>query len=267
MKIHLEPELREERLKPAFAVSVGCHTGLFAVVMLWTIIDPPPFQFGDPTGDAGTAISVNVVNGVPLNVPRSRPNPVANPVEHEVPAPKEPPKPAEPEPAPPEDAEALPIEEPKKEPDPVEKRQAPTPPRKSAPETPPNQVPSTTGARASDPVFSGAPNNAPGGVGMTGSNPFGAGYAWYALALQRRLSETWSQTLGQISGTSAEPVVVRFQILYSGRIQAIEVVRSSGNRTLDYSAHRAVSHIDPFRPLPPGIGRRAITVEMYFRLN
>jgi TonB family protein len=102
---------------------------------------------------------------------------------------------------------------------------------------------------------------------MERGNPFGIGFAWYAEALQRRLSEEWGKTLGQVSGPTDKPVVVRFQILRDGRIEDIRVVDSSGNRSFDYSAHRAVQFINPFRALPPALRRNAIAIEMTFRMN
>ena len=102
---------------------------------------------------------------------------------------------------------------------------------------------------------------------MSGRDPFGQGYAWYALDLQRKLSASWQQSLGQASGTAGKPAIVRFTILRNGSIRDIRVVGSSGNRSVDYSAHRAVLGIDPFRPLPGGLRRSAITVEIYFQLK
>jgi len=263
MKIHLEPELQSEKLKKPATVSVACHAALFLIVALWGLISPPPFQFGELDGDEGSAVAVNITSGVQIPVPKSAPNPVANPVEHEVPAAKDPPKPAAPEKPLEPEPEAVPVEEPRKT------SPKPVPPQKTqetAPEKPDNQSPSSTGARAASPIFS-SPETGAGGVGVSGRNPFGQGFAWYANDLRRKLSAEWKKTLGQASGSSSKPVVVRFSIFADGRIQGIRVVESSGNRSLDYSAHRAVQYINPFTRLPPGLGRSAITVEMTFNLE
>ena len=263
MKIHLDPELQKEKLGKPAAVSLACHSALFLIVVLWGFIQPPPFQFGDPDGDAGSPVKVNITDGIPIPTERSRrPVPVANPVEHEVPAAREPEKPAEPEPTPEPEAVVVPKEpvEVKKEPAPRKKVQ------KSAPETQPNQITSSTGGRADSPMFS-SPESGVGGVGLKGRNPFGQGYAWYAEALQRELSANWRKTLGQVSGRSEKPVVVRFSIGADGSIGNIRVYESSGNRSLDYSAHRAVQYTNPFRRLPPGLRRSSIVVEMSFSLE
>ena len=264
MRIHLEPEEAKERLGRPVVLSVSCHTALFVTIALWGWFAPPPFQFGDELGTGGSAVAVNVVQGVPLNVPSTRPNPVANDVRHEVPAPPEKAKPVEPEPVP--EPAAVPIEEPKKTPPKKEPPKPASDARKSEPEKPDNQLTSTTGAQASNPLFA-TPTPAGAGVGMDGGSPFGQGFAWYSEALQRRLSEEWAKTLGQVSGKSDTPAVLRFTILRDGGIRDIRVVQSSGNRTFDYSAHRAVQYIDPFQRLPPALRRDSITVEMWFRLN
>ena len=264
MRIHLEPEEAKERLGRPVAVSLSCHAALFVLIAVWALLEPAPLQLGDPEGGAGSAVSVTLVQGIPISAPTSRPNPVANDVRHEVPAPPEEIKKVEPEPPP--EPEAVPIEEPKKtRPKPEPPREA-AKPKKSAPEKPDNQITSTTGAQASSPLFN-QQQSAGAGVGMERGNPFGIGFAWYAEALQRRLSEEWTKTLGQVSGSPSRPVVVRFQILRDGRIGDIRVIESSGNRSFDYSAHRAVQFINPFRALPPALRRNAVAVEMTFRKN
>ncbi len=241
------------------AVSLSCHAALFAVMIGWGFLTPDAMPLGDPDGDKGTAVAVTLT-GIPINVPRAEPNPVANPVTHQVPAPEEKPEPAPPEPDP--EPEAVEVEEARK-PRPQRQEQA----RADKKEQPDNQVPSTTGAQASDPIFSGQERESAGGIGVQGRNPFGTGFGGYATALQRRLSQEWSKSMGQIAGTSSKPVVVQFRILRNGAIDRIRVVESSGNRSLDYSAHRAVVNVNPFRPLPPAMRRPAILVEMWFRLK
>ena len=265
MRIHIEPEEAKERLGRPVTVSLSCHAALFLLIVVWAWLEPPPLQLGDPEGGPGSAVSVNVVQAIPISAPTSRPNPVANDVKHEVPAPPEPEKKVEPEPEP--EPEAAPVEEPK--PKPQAKKESPkeaTPPKKSEPKPEDNQITSTTGAAASSPLFN-QQQSAGAGVGMERGNPFGIGYAWYAEALQRRLSEEWAKTLSQVAGNPDRPVVVRFTILRDGRIDDIRILDTSGNRSLDYSAYRAVQLINPFRALPPALRRTSIPVEMTFRLN
>lgn len=262
MRLHVEAaDEGREQLKQPVVVSVSCHAALLVVIMAWTFFSPPPFQFGELDGDSGSAMSVTVVDGIPLNVPTAPKNPVANDVEHQVPAAPEKQQPAPPAP-PVEEPEAVAIAQPKepvRPPAPAVQKSAPTPKK--------NEVRSTDGAQAASEIFSGTKPDTGSGVGMTGSNPFGQGFAWYSAALQRALGESWRQTLGQASGKAAQPATVRFTILRDGTIRDIQVVSSSGNRTIDYTAQRAVTAISPFQRLPPGLGRSSIVVDIFFQMQ
>ena len=261
MKLHVHtPGEGEERLSRPAAISLACHAGLFALVVLWGFLSPPPFQFGDPDGEGGAA-KVNIVNGIPLDVPRTRENPVANPTTHQVQAPQEKPETAAPVPDP--EPEAIPVEQPDRKVGPTPQEHAVQQKTEEAPKQ--NQVTSTQGRQVSSPLFSNPQSGA--GVGVSGANPFGQGYGWYAEALSRRLSEEWGKTLGQTSGVTAKAVVVRFRIHRDGRVDQVRVFDSSGNRSIDYSAHRAVLNINPFQPLPPALRRPYVIVEMTFQLR
>jgi TonB family protein len=261
MRIHVEAaDEGREQLKRPVVVSASCHAALAAVILAWGFFSPPPFQFGDVDGTLGGATTVNVVDGIPLNVPSAPRNPVANPVEHQVPAAPEKPAPPAPE-IEVEAPDAVAIAQPA-----PPKRPPATAVQKSAPAQKPNEVRSTTGAQTSSPIFT-SPQAAGSGIGMTGSNPFGQGFAWYSEALQRALGESWRGTLGQASGGASKPATVRFTIMRDGTIRDIKIAESSGNRSVDYTAQRAVIGISPFRPLPPQLGRSSIVVDIYFQLQ
>ena len=262
MRIHIEAaDEGREQLKRPVVVSASCHAALAVVILAWGFFSPPPFQFGDVDGTLGGATTVNVVDGIPLSVPAAPRNPVANPVEHQVPAAPEIPAPPAPE-IPAEVAEAIPIEQPA-----PPKRPPATAVQKSAPAQKPNEVRSTTGAQTSSPIFTSPQQTSGSGIGMTGSNPFGQGFAWYSEALQRALGESWRRTLSQASGNAAKPATVRFTIMRDGSIRDIKIAESSGNRSVDYTAQRAVIGISPFRALPPQLGRSSIVVDIYFQLQ
>ena len=262
MRIHVEAaDEGREQLKRPVVVSASCHAALAAVILAWGFFSPPPFQFGDVDGTMGGAMTVSVVDGIPLNVPPAPRNPVANPVEHQVPAAPEEPAPPAPE-IEVEPPEAVAIAQPA-----PPKRPPATAVQKSAPEQKKNEVRSTTGAQAASPIFSGTQPDSGSGVGMTGENPFGQGLAWYAQALQTALGQSWKRTLGQASGDAQKPAVIRFTILRDGSIRDIKLAASSGNRSVDYTAQRAVLGISPFRQLPPQLGRSSIVVDMFFQLQ
>ena len=244
-----------ERVGRAVVVSVVCHAALFSGSILWSAFHMP-ISLGNPDGAIGGAVPVTPIQGVPLTGSQSRAeNPVANPVQHDVPAAitEEPPPP----PPPPDDA--VEIEKQRKR---VYAQRFSTRKKKAAP----NQVPSSSGARVNSPLLSGRPS--PGaGVGFGRGSPFGSRFGWYADALQRRISEEWRKTLGQVSGNARRPAVVSFRISRNGRIDNVRVAQTSANRSMDYSSFRAVLNSNPARPLPPALGRSSITVEIWFRLK
>jgi TonB family protein len=244
-------------------VSALAHASFFVGIALWSALTAP-FQLGDPNALPGGAVTVNAVQGIPLSVNRRAMNPVANPVEHEVPAPQEAPKPPAPRPVDPEvKAVEIPAETKK-----VERKKPPQPKvQKSAPKGGENQLRSSTGAAANSPIFSGQQQSGAGGVGFGSGSPFGTRFGWYAAALQRRISEEWGKALGQVQGGSQKPAVAVFRILRDGRIDSIEISQSSGNASLDFSARRAITNVSPFQPLPAGLGRSSITVELWFELK
>lgn len=260
MKAHVAAADEDrEQLKRPVLVSLSCHAGLLVVILAWGFFSPPPFEFGDVDGADGGAFKVTPVDGIPLNVPTAPRNPVANDAQHQVPAAPERQRPA-PE-APIEEPDAVPIEQA------VQRRPSAPAVQKSAPKQQENEIRSTTGAQASSEIYIGTPPEAGAGVGLTGSNPFGQGFAWYSAALQRAVGESWRRSLAQASGSAARAATVRFTIMQNGAIQDIKVVESSGNRSVDYTAQRAVMGIDPFRQLPRGLGRSSIVVDIYFQLQ
>jgi periplasmic protein TonB len=253
---------RSEPLSRPVMVSAIAHGCLFTAIAFWSLFNAP-FQLGDPNALEGGAVTVTAVQGIPITVDRHSRNPVANPVEHEVPAPQEAPKPPAPKPP-----EAKAVEVPAPEPKKAEPKKPPQPKvQKSAPKGGENQLRSSTGAAASSPIFSGQQKAGAGGVGFGSGSPFGTQFGWYAAALQRRVSEEWGKTLGQIQGGSANAAVAIFRISRDGSIDNIQITQSSGNASLDFSARRAVTNVSPFQPLPAGLGRSSITVELWFELK
>lgn len=258
----VDPLDQAEPLGKPLVLSVTCHVALFASTLVWALFHTP-ISLGDPTGEPGGAVVVNPINGIPLPRARARDeNPVSNPVEHNVPSLPEPrAEPAQPEPIP--DAEAVPIEKERKR----RKAQAANQQKYQA-EIKENQVASSTGAAVSSPLYTGSQQpSGGGGVGFGSGSPFGARFGWYADALQRRLAEEWRKSLGQSRGASAKPAVMTFSIMSNGTIRDVRVARTSGNRSVDYSALRAVTNTNPFQPLPRGLSRRSIKVEMWFQLR
>ena len=260
MTHRFDPLEQTERLKRPLWWSIGLHVTLFTATVAWGMFDTT-VSLGDPNARPGTAVAVKITDGVPLTRSRAKvERRVANPVEHDVPSIPEPPRPA-PQPEPVEEPDAVPVEKQRR------RRKPPSNARKTQKPAPKNQVSSSTGAAVSSPIYTGQRKSGGGGVGFGSSSPFGARFGWYAEALQRRVAGEWRKTLGQSPGGGNRKVAVSFVIPRNGAIRNTRVVQSSGNRSLDYSAHRAVINSNPLQLLPPQLRKSSIRVEMWFQLQ
>lgn len=70
----------------------------------------------------------------------------------------------------------------------------------------------------------------------------------YTAELQRRIKRSWFPR----KGDEFKVVVVLFTLDFSGRVTKLKVEKSSGSRTADEAALRAVKLGAPFKPLPEG---------------
>ena len=257
MRRHI-PVMHSERLGRPVLLSTVCHLALFSSSLLWSAWHTP-ISLGDPDSTIGGAVPVTPVVGVPIIRPRARVNPVANPVQHDVPDDPRKTKPASPKPRS-EDIKVVDVEK---------QRKRVYPSRWAArkrPEAGINQLTSTSGARANSPLFTGIPGTG-AGVGFGHGSPFGARFGWYGEALQRRVAEEWRRTLGQAGGGARKPAVVSFRIARNGRVDQVRIAQSSANRSFDYSCFRAVLNVSPLQPLPQAMRRNNITVEIWFRVQ
>ncbi len=253
-----------ERLGAPLAVSASCHAILLVASVLWGFFNPT-INLGSP--DAAGGGGIVAVASVPINVARAEePNPVANPSRNQVPAPDSFRRSTEieaPEPAP-EEVPAAPVPAtPRKK---AETQQERAVGQRSAGEAKPNELRSSKGQALSSDLYRAAPGGALGFGGREGG-PFGTRFGWYAQILQQAIGEQWRTALGQVLGGSSQPVITSFVIHRTGQIDQITITQSSGNRTLDISARRAISNASPVRPLPAGIGKRSVVIEMHFRLD
>lgn len=260
MTHRFDPLQQTERLQRPLWWSVGLHVALFTTTVAWGMFDTT-VSLGDPNASPGSAVPISITEGVPLTRSRAKvERPVANPVEHEVPSIPEPPRPT-PQPEAVEEPDAVPVEKQRR------RRRPPSNAQKNQKPPPKNQVASSTGAAVSSPLYTGRRKSGGGGVGFGSSSPFGARFGWYAEGLQRRIATEWRKALGQAADAGSRRVAISFVILRNGAIRNTRVVQSSGNRSLDYSAHRAVVNSNPVQPLPPQLRKSSIQVEMWFQLQ
>lgn len=255
--------LEADRLGGPLAVSLSCHGMIVAATLAWGLFNPT-INLGSP--DASGGGGVVTVSSVPVNVVRSdEPNPVANPSRHEVAAPEAFRRSTEveqPEPAPEEPAAPVPSATRRQ----AEQQQERAVGQRSAGEAAPNELRSSRGAALSSDLYRAAPGGSLGFGGKQGG-PFGTRFGGYAKILQRKIGEQWRRTLGQVAGGSSRPVVTSFVIHRTGVIDRVVIAQSSGNRLLDRSALRAITGASPVPPLPTGLGRRSVVIEMHFRLD
>ncbi|MFQ6043575.1 MAG: energy transducer TonB, partial [Candidatus Poribacteria bacterium] len=57
-------------------------------------------------------------------------------------------------------------------------------------------------------------------------------------------------------------VHVKFTILSNGKVEGVEVARSSGHKTLDKAAISAIKTAAPFPPFPKAIRRESLRIEL-----
>jgi TonB family protein len=105
-----------------------------------------------------------------------------------------------------------------------------------------------------------------GGLGFSGpgGGDFSGRFPWYVEAVRRRISGNWFQSAIDPGLRWAPRVVVTFQILPDGTVTNVQVLRSSGNSSVDLSARRAVLDSSPLERLPSGYGGSSVTVEFWF---
>ena len=153
-----------------------------------------------------------------------------------------------------------PVDKPKKE-------QAKMPEKKAA-----ITKPDTTAKPPAKETPTGGGQEAAGGggsgltIGLGGSGEGGAGgggfpgdlgisnfpYMYYLNEIQFKIQSNWFKSLVDPGVSGSFHVDVYFRIYKDGSISTVEIKESSGLKTLDQSAMRAVMQSAKFGPLPPG---------------
>jgi len=103
------------------------------------------------------------------------------------------------------------------------------------------------------------------GVGFgEGTNLSSFPYTYYVLLIRDKVSDNWYTSLisSAISGTVR--AVVYFRILRNGQITDLKIEESSGIKSFDLSALRAVYSAAPFPPLPSGFEGEYLGVHFIF---
>ncbi len=86
----------------------------------------------------------------------------------------------------------------------------------------------------------------------------------YGALIEKRISALWSPP-PLIVGLEGKETIVSFQLSRSGRIQDVQIEKSSGNNFYDQAALRAIYEADPLPPWPQGF--HEISLKIYFRFE
>lgn len=136
--------------------------------------------------------------------------------------------------------------------------------------TPPpaNAVPYGQGGSPALPYSSFAVNNGASQGGMGFSGPGGGDFAGrfpsYVDAVRNRISSNWLQSTVDPAVRWAPRAMFTFQVLKDGTVTNVQMTQSSGNRSVDNSALRAILSSSPVSALPSNYSGNSVTVEFYF---
>lgn len=104
-----------------------------------------------------------------------------------------------------------------------------------------------------------------GGLGFSGpGGEFAGRFPWYVDAVRRRISGNWIQSYVDPNVRWAPRAVISFQVQRDGAILNVQVLRSSGNDSVDRSAIRAIRESSPLERLPSEYGGSHVMVEFWF---
>jgi len=135
--------------------------------------------------------------------------------------------------------------------------------------TPPptNAVPYGQGGSPALPYSSFAMNGpTQGGMGFSGpgGGDFSGRFPSYVDAVRNRISSNWLQSTVDPMVRWAPRASFSFQVMRDGTVTNVQMLQSSGNRTVDNSALRAILSSSPMSALPSNYSGSSVTVEFWF---
>ncbi len=255
--------VNDESIKAPLMWSLLAHGLLFASLVISTLLSHRGENWGGPGSGAVSVRLVGGLSGVPLPRPEtvttSRVVDESKGLYTSEPIPKPPP--------PPPDAKEIP-EFTKDKPQRIVSRPSRVLENDATP--PPNAVPYGRGGAPSVPYSEfnlgsdGASSAGMGFGGPGGGGDFGSRFSWYVDAVRSRVSSNWLQSTVEPSLRFAPRAVVTFDILRNGTITNVQILRSSGNSSVDGSVMRAVLGSNPAPPLPNEYSGNKVSVEFWF---
>jgi len=135
--------------------------------------------------------------------------------------------------------------------------------------TPPpaNAVPYGQGGSPALPYSSFAMNGpTQGGMGFSGpgGGDFSGRFPSYVDAVRNRISSNWLQSTVDPTVRWAPRANFSFQVMRDGTVTNVQMLQSSGNRSVDNSALRAILSSSPMSALPSNYAGSSVTVEFWF---
>ena len=134
-----------------------------------------------------------------------------------------------------------------------------------------NAVPGHGGSASIPSGYSPSPGPLNGGIQAqgVGGGDFAGRYPWYVQSVVRAINQNWMQNTidPAVRAARTAKTTMSFSINRDGTIKSIRVQESSGNRSMDDSAQRALLSIDHFPPLPPDYSGNYVDVTFYFDLG
>jgi protein TonB len=246
-------------LRTALIFSITMHAVLLGSLTISNFLSHRGEFWGGPGGGSVTVGLVAGVTGVPL--PRPEAMTTSRVVDDTKGLYKEEPKAKQAE----ENATAIPKFEKNKPQKYVTKPsrvlEDPTPP-------PTGAIPYGQGGTPSMPYTQLNVGSSQGGLGFTGAGgEFAGRFPWYVDAVRRRISSNWYQSAVDPSVRWAPRAVISFQVQRDGTIVNVQVLRSSGNDSVDRSAIRAIRDSSPLERLPSEYSGSNVSVEFWFEFR
>jgi len=253
-----------ENLKKPLVWSLGFHMVLFGSLGVSTLLSHRGENWGGAGGD--NAVTVGLVAKLPgIMLPRPDAVTTSRVVDETKGLYKSEPPPKPKEIAP--DTKAIPEFKKEKTPHyithPSRVLEDPTPP-------PPNAVPYGQGGSPALPYSNFTVGGATqGGMGFSGpgGGDFTGHFPAYVDAVRNRISSNWLQSTVDPSVRWAPRSMYTFQILRDGTVTNVQMTTSSGNRSVDNSALRAILNSSPVSPLPSNYSGNIVTVEFWFEFR
>ena len=253
-----------ENLKKPLVWSLGFHMVLFGSLGVSTLLSHRGENWGGAGGD--NAVTVGLVAKLPgIMLPRPDAVTTSRVVDETKGLYKSEPPPKPKEIAP--DTKAIPQFKKEKTPHyithPSRVLEDPTPP-------PPNAVPYGQGGAPALPYSNFTVGGATqGGMGFSGpgGGDFTGRFPAYVDAVRNRISSNWLQSTVDPSVRWAPRSMYTFQILRDGTVTNVQMTTSSGNRSVDNSALRAILNSSPVSPLPSNYSGNIVTVEFWFEFR